>query len=72
MEDDLNDITLFNKVGISVTPTNTPDYIKDEVSFITEKKGGEGAFREFVERIVFDSKTKEDILKGYGFDNSIR
>jgi 3-deoxy-D-manno-octulosonate 8-phosphate phosphatase (KDO 8-P phosphatase) len=66
MGDDLNDIILFSKVGISAAPANAPDYIKDEVSFITEKKGGEGAFREFVERIVFDGKTKEDILKGYG------
>jgi 3-deoxy-D-manno-octulosonate 8-phosphate phosphatase (KDO 8-P phosphatase) len=64
--DDLNDIPLLNKVAISAAPANAPDYIKDTVSFITEKKGGEGAFREFVERIVFGNKTKEDILKAYG------
>jgi 3-deoxy-D-glycero-D-galacto-nononate 9-phosphatase len=53
--DDLNDLRLLRKVGISGTPANAPDYIKKEVSIITNKKGGEGAFREFIETIITSS-----------------
>ena len=50
--DDLNDINLLNKVGISGCPINSPiiDIINPDI--ITDKKGGEGAFREFVDRIL--------------------
>lgn len=50
--DDLNDIELLKKVGISAAPSSAPDYIKKIVTFTTNKRGGEGAFREFVERIL--------------------
>jgi YrbI family 3-deoxy-D-manno-octulosonate 8-phosphate phosphatase len=50
--DDINDVALLKEVGISASPDNAPDYIKEMVSFTTAKKGGEGAFREFVETIL--------------------
>ena len=50
--DDINDVALLREVGISASPDNAPDYIKEMVSFTTAKKGGDGAFREFVETIL--------------------
>jgi 3-deoxy-D-manno-octulosonate 8-phosphate phosphatase (KDO 8-P phosphatase) len=50
--DDLNDIQLLRNVGLSACPSNAPIYIKDEVDWKLKKSGGEGAFREFVERII--------------------
>lgn len=50
--DDLNDVDLLMEVGISGAPSSAPDYIKQIVSITTKKAGGEGAFREFVERIL--------------------
>lgn len=50
--DDLGDIALLKAVGISATPNNASTYIKEIVKFTTKKKGGEGAFREFVETII--------------------
>ena len=50
--DDINDVMLLQKVGFSACPSNAPDYIKGKVDFITTKKGGDGAFREFVEQIL--------------------
>ena len=50
--DDLGDIELLRVVGISAAPASAPDYIKKHVDLITRKKGGEGAFREFVEIIL--------------------
>ncbi len=50
--DDINDILLLEKVGISAAPANAPTYIKNKVDLVTETKGGEGAFREFVEIVL--------------------
>ena len=50
--DDINDIALLKSVGISATPSSAPEYIKKYANFVTIKKGGDGCFREFVERIL--------------------
>lgn len=50
--DDINDINLLKAVGISACPNSSPEYIKKYALFVTTKKGGEGAFREFVEEIL--------------------
>jgi 3-deoxy-D-manno-octulosonate 8-phosphate phosphatase (KDO 8-P phosphatase) len=50
--DDLKDVGLLRAVGWSGAPNNAPVYIKKEVKIITDKNGGEGAFREFVEKIL--------------------
>ena len=50
--DDINDVMLLQKVGFSACPSNAPSYVKEKVNFVTTKKGGEGAFREFVEYIL--------------------
>lgn len=50
--DDLNDIALLKLVGWAGVPSSAPEYVKilDNVSL--SKKGGEGVFREFVEKIL--------------------
>jgi len=50
--DDLNDVELLKNVGISATPSSAPEYIKKLASLTTLKAGGEGAFREFVEKLL--------------------
>lgn len=54
--DDLNDIKLLKAVGIAITPSNAPDYIKRLSTFSTKKAGGEGAFREAVETLLINSE----------------
>ncbi|QCX38808.1 HAD-IIIA family hydrolase [Aureibaculum algae] len=54
--DDINDIKLLRKVGLSACPDNAPDYIKSEVTVVLAKNGGEGVFREFVEKYLGDKK----------------
>ena len=58
--DDINDVLLMRKVGWSAATNNAPEYIQKEAHYITKKKGGEGAFREFVEHILI----KNNILAG--------
>lgn len=50
--DDIGDITLLRAVGIAGVPASAPDYIKELSHWVLSKKGGEGAFREFVEKII--------------------
>lgn len=61
--DDINDIHLLRQVGFSASPSNTPDYIKREVTYVTAAHGGFGAFREFVEKLLSDAGVLEEVLK---------
>lgn len=51
--DDIGDINLLRAVGISAVPDNAPEYIRKYSHFHLGKNGGEGAFRSFVEMIVY-------------------
>ena len=53
--DDIGDIALLRAVGIAGVPASAPDYIKELSHFLLSKKGGEGVFREFVEKIILQS-----------------
>lgn len=53
--DDINDLPLLRAVGYSATPANAPNYIQQEVQYVTESIGGNGAFREFVEKLLYDT-----------------
>ncbi|MCE3280298.1 MAG: 3-deoxy-D-manno-octulosonate 8-phosphate phosphatase, YrbI family [Bacteroidetes bacterium] len=63
--DDINDINLLRNIGISGVPANAPDYVKAYAGYVTTKKGGEGAFREFVEYIIKTHGNFEDVLNSY-------
>ena len=52
--DDLNDIEVLKVVGLSALTINSPIKNKLKVDYITERKGGDGAFREFVDLILKD------------------
>ncbi|MDD2983957.1 MAG: HAD-IIIA family hydrolase [Crocinitomicaceae bacterium] len=58
--DDIGDIELLKSVGFSCAPANAPIYIKEFVDYTTKLKGGDGAFREFVEQVIV-SFLKKDI-----------
>lgn len=63
--DDINDIALLKKVGIAGVVSSAPNYVKQYATFITEKKGGEGAFREFVETILLKNDKMDEVLELY-------
>ncbi len=50
--DDVNDLGLLNEVGLSATPADGTDFVKNIVHYICKNKGGNGAFREFAELII--------------------
>lgn len=63
--DDLNDIKLLEKVGLSACPNNAPYYIKSRVKWVMNKNGGEGVFREFVEKYFNEKNMMDKVLKSY-------
>ena len=60
--DDFNDVKLLRKAGISACPANASEYIKKEAQWQLKKNGGDGAFREFVERILEENKVLEETI----------
>ena len=63
--DDLNDIKLLEKVGLSACPNSAPEYIKSRVKWVMTKNGGDGVFREFVERYLKQQDMIEKVLESY-------
>lgn len=59
--DDLGDIQLLKAAGYAGVPVSAPNYIRELATIELTKKGGEGVFREFVEKLL-DVK---ELLKRY-------
>lgn len=53
--DDLYDMKLLQSVGLSACPANAPLYVKEICQWKLSIKGGEGAFRAFVEEILIQN-----------------
>jgi YrbI family 3-deoxy-D-manno-octulosonate 8-phosphate phosphatase len=50
--DDVNDIAMMKLVGLTATPADGTNFIKDFAHFICCRNSGNGAFREFAELII--------------------
>ena len=50
--DDINDISILNKVGFAVCPKDAHKDVKENVDYICSKIGGQGAVRELCELII--------------------
>ena len=55
--DELFDIPLLQKVGLSATVSDAPKEVKREVDYITKNRGGKGAVREVVDMIRYAHKS---------------
>lgn len=50
--DDANDLETLKYVGLSACPADAFPFVTEIVNIVLEKKGGDGAFREFAEIII--------------------
>lgn len=50
--DDINDMALLKKVGISFAVNDAMDSVKEVVDIVTSKKGGDGAVREAIDYVL--------------------
>ena len=56
--DDINDWQLLKAAGWAGVPCGAPDYIMELANVPLECKGGQGCFREFVEKIIGRDKIR--------------
>ena len=61
--DDLNDLKMLKKAGISFSPNDASSYVKDIVNVVCTSNGGDGAVREMVEYICKHDGLEEDFIK---------
>lgn len=65
MGDDWLDLVLLQQVGLSATPANGVDQVKDAVHFIAKRQGGEGAVRELCDLIIEGHGKTDQLLQTY-------
>ena len=63
--DDLNDLHLLQNVGLSACPASAPSSVQSRVHWVLQKKGGEGVFREFVEKYLTEQGLFDGVLEAY-------
>ena len=63
MGDDLNDILIMKQSGLTGAPKDATDEVIQIADFVSEKNGGSGAVREFVEYILKKDGKWETFLK---------
>lgn len=63
--DDINDIDLLEKVGLSACPVSAPYYIQQIVDWVIPTKGGDGVFRHFVEKYLQEKGLMDMVLERF-------
>ena len=63
--DDLTDVVVMNRVGLSIAPANARAEVKRCVQHVTESAGGQGAMREVCEMLLKAQGHWDDLLKKY-------
>ena len=63
--DDLTDVVVMNRVGLSIAPANARPEVKRSAMHVTEHPGGRGAVREVAELLLKAQGHWDDLLKKY-------
>ncbi len=61
--DDLIDIPVMEKVGLPAAVQNAYPEVKEKAIFVTKTRGGEGAFREFIDWMLMELGTYKKCLE---------
>ncbi|KJR41553.1 3-deoxy-D-manno-octulosonate 8-phosphate phosphatase [Candidatus Magnetoovum chiemensis] len=63
--DDVVDLSILLKVGLSIAVRDAHEYVKTQVMLITENKGGRGAVREITDLILYSKGALYKIIDAY-------
>jgi 3-deoxy-D-manno-octulosonate 8-phosphate phosphatase (KDO 8-P phosphatase) len=63
--DDLTDVVVMNRVGLSIAPANARPEVKRCVQLVTESAGGQGAVREVCELLLKAQGHWDELLRKY-------
>lgn len=64
MGDDLTDLPVLKKVGLSCCPKNAVPKIKEVCEFVSSRYGGDGAVREVCDLILKAKGLEDEVMKG--------
>jgi 3-deoxy-D-manno-octulosonate 8-phosphate phosphatase (KDO 8-P phosphatase) len=65
MGDDLTDVVVMNRVGLSIATANARPEVKRCAMYVTQQPGGQGAVREVVELLLKAQGHWDDLLRKY-------
>jgi len=65
MGDDLTDVVIMRRVGLSIATANARPEVKKCAMYTTEAAGGQGAVREVIELILKAQGHWDDLLRKY-------
>lgn len=63
--DDWNDWPAMEHAQIKVCPANAVEEIRKRADFVTEKKGGDGAVRELIDKILYEQGIYEETIQAF-------
>jgi 3-deoxy-D-manno-octulosonate 8-phosphate phosphatase (KDO 8-P phosphatase) len=63
--DDLTDVVLFRRAGLSIATSNARPEVKQSAMVVTEAAGGSGAIREVAELLLKGHGKWDELLKKY-------
>jgi len=61
--DDIIDLSILSRCGLSATPSDARNYIKDHVDYVVPSKGGEGALRDLADFILKEQGLFDAIIE---------
>jgi 3-deoxy-D-manno-octulosonate 8-phosphate phosphatase (KDO 8-P phosphatase) len=65
MGDDLTDVVIMRRVGLSIATANARDEVKRVAHYVTSASGGHGAVREVIELLLRAQSRWSEILEHY-------
>lgn len=65
MGDDLLDLPVLRRVGLSAAPADAVEDVRTRVDWVSGARGGYGAVRDFVEMVLEAQGLRDALLKGY-------
>ncbi len=65
MGDDIVDLAVLDRAGLSAAPADAVDEVRGRVDFVARSKGGQGAARELIEMILRAQQAWDAIVAAY-------
>jgi 3-deoxy-D-manno-octulosonate 8-phosphate phosphatase (KDO 8-P phosphatase) len=65
MGDDLPDLPVMRRVGLSATVADAPLEVRSRVDYVTRAPGGRGAVRELIEQILRAQGRFDELVRAY-------
>ncbi len=70
MGDDLIDLPIMSKVGLSAAPSDAYPFVREQADFVSSYPGGNGAVREFCDLILESKSRLQTICEQFLIDGS--